>query len=297
MKTAFEKFIDELEKKQRERDDKIIQEIERILKEQNDEILANGGEHRYETIEDIERREKEHDEFLTSRGFIIEKIITADDTDEERQAKIIHNMKAKYLNSRVTRLKFYKEKTNKSGMPHFNQVTAEALASWREGTDAGKAKVLNKHTTWDRETPRDILLYIAKNGSDELRILLKYNPSVESILDELAADPNRDIRFIAAISPFSTGPVLEKLSHDKDHDIVVAVGENPNTPLDVLYKIRTSVKNGEQIIARNHSTPVHILEELAYHPNYDIRRAVWGNSAAPKHLLTHLDKEMMPRNG
>ena len=162
-----------------------------------------------------------------------------------------------------------------AGMPFHDLL----LASHPNTPDSTLQKVLwrlalderlsvRKYVAQHSQAPVSILTQWAKN-SPELRPWIALNVSTPSrILEELAKDTSKDVRYGVAKNTNTPAYVLEKLAEDWRLEVRQAVAGNPETPGNVL-EVLIKDWHLRSFIAQNPSTPSTALEQLTQFFRYD----------------------------
>ena len=115
---------------------------------------------------------------------------------------------------------------------------------------------------------------IESMSTDEKLKLLKNNASPE-ILEKLAEDKEKWVRFAVAMNPNTPAEAFMKLAEDKDDDVRWKVAYNPNTPIDILRKLADDEYGYVRIEVADHpNTPADILKKLAANDEFWKVRAV-----------------------
>ncbi len=75
----------------------LLYEMEKLLKERDDKILAEGGEIQYETEDDWRREEEAMKARFAADGLLVPEVLWHNESKDERNRKIAHNIKASAL--------------------------------------------------------------------------------------------------------------------------------------------------------------------------------------------------------
>ncbi len=137
---------------------------------------------------------------------------------------------------------------------------------WRLALDERLS--VRKYVAQHEHTPVSILTQWAKH-SPELRPWIALNVRTPSaILEDLAKDTSKDVRYGVAKNINTPPHVLEKLAEDWRLEVRQAVASNPNTPGDMLEML---IKDWHlrSFIAQNPNTPATALEQLTQFFRYD----------------------------
>ncbi|MEM9922171.1 MAG: hypothetical protein AAF915_00185 [Cyanobacteria bacterium P01_D01_bin.50] len=137
---------------------------------------------------------------------------------------------------------------------------------WRLALDERLS--VRKYVAQHSFTPVSILTQWA-NNSPELRPWIALNTRTPSrILEQLAKDTSKDVRYGVAKNINTPPQVLEKLAEDWRLEVRQAVASNPKTPGDVL-EILIKDWHLRSFIAQNPNTPATALEHLTQFFRYD----------------------------
>ncbi|MEM7554681.1 MAG: hypothetical protein AAF378_11360 [Cyanobacteria bacterium P01_A01_bin.84] len=167
-------------------------------------------------------------------------------------------------------------------------------------------------------TPVNLIIQAVKTHN--LRLFIAENPNTPAnLLQELAQDSRGDIQKAIAQNPGTPGFVLGELAKNPVHDILIV--RHSNTPEETREKILWRLAFNEQLsirrfvaqheatpkqilvqwartspevrpwVAKNTSTPVHILEELAKDPLIQVRVHVAKNPNSSNIILERLAKD------
>lgn len=137
---------------------------------------------------------------------------------------------------------------------------------WRLALDERLS--VRKYVAQHEQAPISILTQWAKH-SPELRPWIALNIRTPSpILEELAKDTSKDVRYGVAKNINTPPHVLEKLAEDWRLEVRQAVASNPKTPENVLELL---IKDWHlrSFIAQNPNTPATALEQLTQFFRYD----------------------------
>ncbi|MEA5598133.1 hypothetical protein [Rivularia sp. UHCC 0363] len=137
---------------------------------------------------------------------------------------------------------------------------------WRLALDERLS--VRKYVAQHEYAPISILIQWAKN-SLELRPWIALNVRTPSpVLEELAKDTSKDVRYGVAKNINTPPHVLEKLAEDWRLEVRQAIASNPKTPGNVL-EILIKDWHLRSFIAQNPNTPAKALEQLAQFFRYD----------------------------
>ncbi len=137
---------------------------------------------------------------------------------------------------------------------------------WRLALDERLS--VRKYVAQHDRAPVSILIQWAKN-SPELRPWIASNVRTPSrILEELAKDTSKDVRYGVATNTNTPPHILKKLAEDWRLEVRQAVAKNPQTPGDVL-EILIKDWHLRSFIAQNPNTPATALEQLTQFFRYD----------------------------
>ncbi len=137
---------------------------------------------------------------------------------------------------------------------------------WRLALDERLS--VRKYVAQHSQAPVSILTQWAKN-SPELRAWIALNVSTpSSILEQLAKDTSKDVRYGVAKNTNTPACVLQKLAEDWRLEVRQAVAGNPETPGNVL-EVLIKDWHLRSFIAQNPSTPGTALEQLTQFFRYD----------------------------
>ena len=119
------------------------------------------------------------------------------------------------------------------------------------------------------------------------RLEVAKNPNTPAkVLELLAADADRHVRWAVAENPNTPATSLELLADDEFLYARKAVAENPNTPAKVLELLAADSNYGiRSAVAENLSTPAKLLELLADDDDYYVRASVAANRNTPAKIL------------
>lgn len=152
---------------------------------------------------------------------------------------------------------------------------------------------------WDRQeaagdpdTPADILTALAFDPDIAVRYSIAANPSTPpETLRDLATEP--DIGLIGELT-YNDNLDAEAISiiYDRwhyDYSICYNIATLPNAPEDVLEKLAQHDSwSIRRCVAENSRTPARLLERLAQDSDIDVIQGVVQNSNTPQNLLIHL---------
>jgi hypothetical protein len=168
-------------------------------------------------------------------------------------------------------------------------------------------------------TPGQVLDWLAEDlGMSGVRVheelgfirrIIASNPkTLEKTLERLAEDQmqtmniGRDIRLAVAGNHNTPLSVLEKLSKDKHNWIPDVVAVHPKLTENLLLKMKLAPNEQaahDLWLAKQSTTPINILEQLAEHNWNIVRLAVARNLNTPEYLLfqtpTHLRKKWIEK--
>ncbi|AFY55299.1 Leucine rich repeat protein [Rivularia sp. PCC 7116] len=137
---------------------------------------------------------------------------------------------------------------------------------WRLALDERLS--VRKYVAQHNQAPVSILTQWAKS-SPELRPWIASNFRTPSrILEELAKDTSKDVRYGVAKNINTPPHILKKLAEDWRLEVRQAVAQNPQTPGDIL-EILIKDWHLRSFIAQNPNTPATALEQLTQFFRYD----------------------------
>ncbi|MBV6624216.1 MAG: hypothetical protein KI793_14970 [Rivularia sp. (in: Bacteria)] len=137
---------------------------------------------------------------------------------------------------------------------------------WRLALDERLS--VRKYVAQHNQAPVSILTQWAKK-SPELRPWIALNVRTPSkILEELAKDTSKDVRYGVAKNINTPPHILKKLAEDWRLEVRQAVAKNPQTPGDIL-EVLIKDWHLRSFIAQNPNTPATALEQLTQFFRYD----------------------------
>jgi len=90
------------------------------------------------------------------------------------------------------------------------------------------------------DTPINVLVWLAFDGSDKVRRRVAENPRTPTpILDMLASDRNSEVRLAVSENRWCSNSLLEILMQDPCDDVRFGIAENYYTPIECLEKLTT----------------------------------------------------------
>jgi len=131
---------------------------------------------------------------------------------------------------------------------------------------------------------------------DEHRERLAKSCSDFFVLDELARDDNRDVRWNVATNPYTTAKTLALLAKDPDNNVRLNVACNHNTSPLVLGELaKASVTTIRCGVALNPNTKASTLHRLATDTDFYVRyNALVNPNTGPNTLFIACNNEKHP---
>jgi len=101
--------------------------------------------------------------------------------------------------------------------------------------------------------------------------------------------------YIQAGDPATTGDELATLADHELHEVRRRVGENHQTPSEVLQKLASDEHpEVRAAVGENHMTPQEVLEQLACDEHLDVRYSLTENCNLPLAILSRLAEDENP---
>jgi len=188
--------------------------------------------------------------------------------------------------------------TNPHTSPHLLARIADATPAppggWhRHGTEL----LYLKHVATRLDTPTATLATLMTHTDPGIRQLVADNPHLPPDLLFAAAttDPDPSVRRYAAGNTRATPALLRAASTDPAWEVRAVVAYARDTPTDIVIRLaadtNSSVVTG---IAMRSGLPEELILTLSKHRSYHVRAAIARNWSTPEHVLRRLAQSRVP---
>ena len=132
----------------------------------------------------------------------------------------------------------------------------------------------------NKNTPAEILEYLSKNESVEVRKKVACNPSTSvHVIEYLSDDSASEVRRSLALNPSTPSSILEKLSQDNDIAVATSTAWHPQTSASILEKFAKLKDIPIKLALAEHpNTPLNILLNLLKQKDVKIRKKLTFHS-------------------
>ena len=151
------------------------------------------------------------------------------------------------------------------------------------------------------EAPAEALAHYARSSNPDLRRAVAANPLTSGpILANIVRDTEDSVRAAVAANLATPGEALVVLAGDQSEEVLLGLLANENTPQAILEQLANRPADyGEherhKRLARNTSSPAHILARIAYSWSGEIRELVAMNPNTAVDTLAILAFDEHPR--
>ena len=202
--------------------------------------------------------------------------------------------------------------------PHTSALTLDHLL---ESGDAATDVYLREAIVTNPNASEHVLERCSQDDDVLVRTLCAQNPNIsEGLLDRLSEDPVdhvlRTVLYNPNISSDTITRVFRRLWGLWDHKdrtsmnipCLAAIGQNPKTPVDILYTLATlsekpsddeqywvsDIITLKQSVASNPNAPASLLTELSHNKDSGVRSLVAQHPNTPEDILINLWNDALP---
>lgn len=146
-----------------------------------------------------------------------------------------------------------------------------------------------------QQCPVEVLRALSTAPSREVRALVAANPSTDPpLFEKLIHDPEPAVRQYVALNPNAPHAILIELKKDPNQNVRWGLPGNPNWSSEEIRQMYENKVTSPEIFARNPSTPIRILEELANSENYNVRTSLANNPSINETIVKRLAQNGNP---